>query len=100
MRGVLSELGVCFSAFAWRVTVRIYSIDEPAWCRGSAACQLILRTVESAFKPGRGVSGSLIGMTARPADYDEWLHSKNVDAVRAMQQLCPAQDMETEPANV
>ncbi|WP_342705123.1 SOS response-associated peptidase [Burkholderia arboris] len=29
----------------------------------------------------------------RPADYDEWLHTTNVDAARAMLQLYPASDM-------
>ncbi|WP_177314389.1 SOS response-associated peptidase family protein, partial [Burkholderia ubonensis] len=34
----------------------------------------------------------------RPADYDEWLHTKNVDAARAMLQLYPAEEMTAEPA--
>ncbi|KVT68941.1 SOS response-associated peptidase [Burkholderia ubonensis] len=34
----------------------------------------------------------------RPADYDEWLHTKNVDAARAMLQLYPGDEMAAEPA--
>lgn len=34
----------------------------------------------------------------RPADYDEWLHTKNVEAARAMLQLYPADGMITEVA--
>ncbi|AOJ62757.1 hypothetical protein WJ32_10020 [Burkholderia ubonensis] len=33
----------------------------------------------------------------RPTDYDEWLHTKNVDAARAMLQLYPARDMVAAP---
>ncbi|HDR8936247.1 SOS response-associated peptidase [Burkholderia vietnamiensis] len=33
----------------------------------------------------------------RPADYDEWLHTKNADAARAMLQLFPADEMLAEP---
>ncbi|MBR8283629.1 SOS response-associated peptidase family protein [Burkholderia vietnamiensis] len=33
----------------------------------------------------------------RPADYDEWLHTKNVEAARAMLQLYPADGMVAEP---
>ncbi|KVM69928.1 hypothetical protein WJ61_22520 [Burkholderia ubonensis] len=32
----------------------------------------------------------------RPADYDEWLHTKNVEAARAMLQLYPADEMAAE----
>ncbi|AXF21329.1 DUF159 family protein [Burkholderia pyrrocinia] len=32
-----------------------------------------------------------------PADYDEWLHTKNVDVARAMLQLYPADEMIAEP---
>lgn len=34
----------------------------------------------------------------RPADYDEWLHTMNVEAARAMLQLYPAAEMTAEPA--
>lgn len=37
-------------------------------------------------------------VTLRPVDYDEWLHTKNVDAARAMLQLFPADEMAAEPA--
>jgi putative SOS response-associated peptidase YedK len=33
----------------------------------------------------------------RPADYDEWLHTSNVDAARAMLQLYPAAELVAEP---
>lgn len=33
----------------------------------------------------------------RPADYDEWLHSGNVEAARAMLHLYPADEMMVEP---
>jgi len=33
----------------------------------------------------------------RPADYDEWLHTKNVEAARAMLRLYPAEDMVATP---
>jgi putative SOS response-associated peptidase YedK len=33
----------------------------------------------------------------RPEDYDEWLHTRNVEAARAMMQLLPADDMQAEP---
>lgn len=33
----------------------------------------------------------------RPADYDERLHTKNVEAARGILQLYPADGMETEP---
>ncbi|KWD57253.1 SOS response-associated peptidase family protein [Burkholderia cepacia] len=33
----------------------------------------------------------------RPADYDEWLHTKNVEAARAMLQLYPADEMAAAP---
>ncbi|MFL9876727.1 SOS response-associated peptidase family protein [Paraburkholderia megapolitana] len=33
----------------------------------------------------------------RPEDYDEWLHTTNVDAARSMLQLWPAEEMWTEP---
>ncbi|WP_196788249.1 SOS response-associated peptidase family protein, partial [Burkholderia cepacia] len=33
-----------------------------------------------------------------PDDYEEWLHTTNVDAARAMLQLFPANEMSTEPA--
>lgn len=33
----------------------------------------------------------------RPADYDEWLHTPNVEAARAMVQLYPANEMSAEP---
>ncbi|MBR7920202.1 SOS response-associated peptidase family protein [Burkholderia vietnamiensis] len=33
----------------------------------------------------------------RPADYDEWLHTKNVEAARAIMQLLPAEEMRAEP---
>lgn len=29
----------------------------------------------------------------RPADYDEWLHTDNVESVRTMLQLFPAEEM-------
>ncbi|WP_082722294.1 SOS response-associated peptidase [Burkholderia mayonis] len=32
----------------------------------------------------------------RPADYDEWLHAKNVDAARTMLQFYPADEMAAE----
>ncbi|KVV30264.1 hypothetical protein WK78_00660 [Burkholderia cepacia] len=35
----------------------------------------------------------------RPADCDEWLHTTNPDAARAMLQLYPAEDMAAEPAS-
>ncbi|KVN79352.1 SOS response-associated peptidase [Burkholderia ubonensis] len=34
----------------------------------------------------------------RPADYDEWLHTKNVDAARAMLQIYSGDEMVAEPA--
>ncbi len=34
----------------------------------------------------------------RPSDYDEWLHTTNVDAARAMLQLYPADEMVAEAA--
>lgn len=34
----------------------------------------------------------------RPEDYDEWLHTKNIEAARAMFQLHPAGEMTAEPA--
>lgn len=33
----------------------------------------------------------------RPSDYDEWLHTKNAEAARAMLQLYPADEMSAEP---
>ncbi|VWD17765.1 hypothetical protein BLA18109_05707 [Burkholderia lata] len=33
----------------------------------------------------------------RPADYDEWLHTKNVEAVRTMLQRYPADEMAAMP---
>ncbi len=33
----------------------------------------------------------------QPADYDEWLHTSNVEAARAMLQLYPADEMAAEP---
>lgn len=36
----------------------------------------------------------------RPADYDEWLHTTNVEAARAMLQLLPADEMRAEPEGV
>ncbi len=33
----------------------------------------------------------------RPADYDEWLHTNNVEAARAMLQLFPATRMVKKP---
>lgn len=33
----------------------------------------------------------------RPADYDEWLHTTNIEAARAMLQLLPAGEMRAEP---
>lgn len=33
----------------------------------------------------------------RPADYDEWLHAANVEAVRPMLTLLPADEMMAEP---
>ncbi|KVA71122.1 hypothetical protein WM36_02090 [Burkholderia ubonensis] len=33
----------------------------------------------------------------RPADYDEWLHTKNVEAAQSMLQLYPADSMVNEP---
>ncbi|MDW9228060.1 hypothetical protein C7S15_2636 [Burkholderia cepacia] len=36
----------------------------------------------------------------RPADYDEWLHATNVEAVRAMLQLHPAGEMIAEPKSL
>lgn len=35
----------------------------------------------------------------RPEDYDEWLHTKNVEAARTMLRLYPAEDMATESAS-
>ncbi|KVD68033.1 hypothetical protein WI86_19550 [Burkholderia ubonensis] len=33
----------------------------------------------------------------RPDDYDEWLHTKKVEAARSMLQLYPADEMEAAP---
>ncbi|KWE79364.1 hypothetical protein WT54_27550 [Burkholderia territorii] len=33
----------------------------------------------------------------RPADYDEWLHTENVEAARTLLQLYPADDMVVAP---
>ncbi|WP_409333720.1 SOS response-associated peptidase family protein [Burkholderia cenocepacia] len=33
----------------------------------------------------------------RPADYDEWLHTTNVDVARTMMQLYPAEEMASAP---
>lgn len=46
-------------------------------------------------KPGEEKRSIVI---LRPADYDEWLHTTNVDVARAMRQLYPSSEMETEPA--
>ncbi|KVR08342.1 hypothetical protein WK11_08650 [Burkholderia ubonensis] len=52
----------------------------------------------------RGIgAGSRLGdekrsvVILRPADYDEWLHTKNVGAARAMLQLYPADEMGATP---
>ncbi|CAM2339813.1 hypothetical protein [Burkholderia vietnamiensis] len=46
------------------------------------------------YKPGDEKRSVVI---LRPADDDEWLHTTNVDAVRSMLQLDPADNMVTEP---
>ncbi|CAB3754442.1 hypothetical protein LMG29660_02309 [Burkholderia puraquae] len=33
----------------------------------------------------------------RPADYDEWLHTKNIEAARTMLHLYPADEMAAMP---
>ncbi len=33
----------------------------------------------------------------RPADYDEWLHTKNIEAARSLLQLYSANEMAVQP---
>ncbi len=50
--------------------------------------------MERMHKPGDEKRSVVI---LRPADYDEWLHTKNMEAVRSLLQLYSASDMAVQP---
>ncbi|TDA48258.1 SOS response-associated peptidase [Burkholderia pyrrocinia] len=75
-----------------------------AWLRqdGTTVCGMAMITINAdghpimqrMHRPGDEKRSVVI---LRPADYDEWLHTMNVEAARAMLQIYPADEMAAEP---
>ncbi|MCA8065426.1 SOS response-associated peptidase family protein [Burkholderia sp. AU38729] len=72
---------------------------------GEDGRSLIGMTMMTVNADGHGVMGHMHKpgdekrsvVVLRPADYDEWLHTKNIEAARTMLQLYPADEMAAMP---